>query len=156
MGVLMLGLPLDCLGQDDQIEYRNTVTAGVTANGVISESGKQKTYSLGFDYLYRLNPKWELGLQLDLNYDRSFEEHESDAIVPIAAYAVTARLPLFIGVGLERDRDTGDTEWLARVGFEYSFFLDQNRRVSLLPGCFIDVIHQEVLFSGVIAFGFAF
>lgn len=128
----------------------------MTANGVLSESGKQETFSRGFDYLHRLNPEWKLGCQFDLNYDRSFEDHESDAIVPIVAYSVTDRLPLFVGVGLERDRTTGDTEWLARTAFEYSFFLDANRRVSLLPGGFIDFIHEEVLFSAVIAIGFTF
>jgi hypothetical protein len=54
----------------------------------------------GFDYLYRLDSKWELGFQLDLNYDRTFKHqeghHESDAIVPIVSYSVTDRLPVIL------------------------------------------------------------
>ncbi len=72
-------------------------------------------FSLGFDYLYRLDSKWELGFQLDLNFNRSFEHRESDAIVPIVSYSVTDRLPLFFGVGLERERSTGETKWLEQA-----------------------------------------
>ena len=113
-------------------------------------------FSLGFDYLYRLDSKWELGFQLDLNFNRSFEHHESDAIVPIVSYSVTDRLPLFFGVGLERERSTGETKWLARSGFEYNFYLDHKQRVSLLPGAFIDFIDGETVFSAVIAIGYSF
>jgi hypothetical protein len=141
---------------DDSIAFHNTVTAGVTANEVISESGQQLSFSLGFDYLYRFHPKWEVDVQLDLNYDRSFEHHESDALVPIVAYSVTERLPVFLGVGIERERDTGHTEWLARLGFEYTFFLDRNERVMLLPGGFLDYLDGDVLLSAVLAVGFMF
>ena len=146
----------DARGGDDTIRFRNTVTAGVTANEVVSESGRQASFSLGFDYLYRFHPKWEVGVQLDLNYDRSFEHHESDALVPIIAYSVTDKLPLFLGVGIEKERDTGDTEWLARLGFEYSFYLDRQERVALLPGGFLDYVGGELVFSAVLALGFQF
>ena len=148
--------PLYAFCGEDPIAFHNTVTAGVTANGIVSESGKQLTFSLGFDYLYRFHPKWEAGVQFDLNYDRSFEDHTSDAMVAIVAYSVTDRLPLFFGVGIERDRDSGHLEWLARLGFEYTFFLDRNERVALLPCAFLDVLEDEVLFSGVVAGGFVF
>lgn len=141
---------------EDSIAFHNTVTAGVTANEVISESGEQLSFSLGFDYLYRFHPKWEVGVQLDLNYDRSFEHHESDALVPIVAYSVTDRLPLFVGVGIERERESGHLEWLARLGFEYTFFLDRHERVALLPGGFLDYLDGEVLLSAVVAVGFLF
>lgn len=154
--IFTLTFAANAFGGDDSIAFHNTVTAGVTANGVISKSGKQLSFSLGFDYLYRFHPKWEAGVQFDLNYDRSFEDHTSDAMVAIVAYSVTDRLPLFFGVGIERDRDSGHLEWLARLGFEYTFFLDRNERVALLPGAFLDVLEDEVLFSGVLAVGFLF
>ena len=97
-----------------------------------------------------------MGFQLDLNYDRSFEHHESDAVVPIVSYSVTDRLPVFLGIGLERERSTGETEWLARFGFEYSFFLDSDQQVALLPGSFIDFLDGEVFLSVVLAIGYSF
>ena len=151
-----LTVAANAFGGDDSIVFHNTVTAGVTANGVITKSGEQLSFSLGFDYLYRFHPKWEAGVQFDLNYDRSFEDHTSDAMVAIVAYSVTDRLPLFFGVGIERDRDSGHLEWLARLGFEYTFFLDRNERVALLPGAFLDVLKDEVLFSAVLAVGYSF
>ena len=153
---LLVNLAVNAFGKEEGIRYHHTVTAGVAANEVISESGRQISFALGFDYLYRLDSKWELGFQLDLNYDRTFEHHESDAIVPIVSYSVTDRLPVFLGVGLERERSTGETKWLARVGFEYSFFLDEEQQVALLPGSFIDFIDGKVLFSAVLALGYSF
>jgi len=152
---LALTVPTEIFGGDDEIAFHNTVTAGLAANEVISESGDQLSFALGFDYLYRFHPKWEVGFQVDLNYDRSFD-HESDALVPIVAYSVTDRLPVFVGVGVERERDTGHTEWLARLGFEYTFFLDRNERVMLLPGGFLDYLDGEVLLSAVLAVGYTF
>lgn len=153
---LLANAAVIAFGQEEEVKYRNTVTAGVAVNEVVSESGDQISMALGFDYLYRLNPKWELGFQLDLNYSRGFEDHESDAIVPIVSYSVTERLPVFLGVGIERERHTGHTEWLARVGFEYSLFLDKNQQVALLPGSFIDYLDGEVFFSVVLAIGYSF
>jgi len=141
---------------DDSIAFHNTVTAGVAVNEVISESGSQVSFALGFDYLYRFHPKWEVGIQLDLNYDRSFEHHESDAVVAIVAYSVTDRLPVFVGAGIERERDSGHTEWLARLGFEYTFFLDKKERVALLPGGFLDYLDGEVFLSALVAIGYSF
>ena len=152
---LALTVSTDVFGSDEEIAFHNTVTAGLAANEVISESGDQLSFALGFDYLYRFHPKWEVGFQVDLNYDRSFD-HESDSLVPIVAYSVTERLPVFVGVGVERERDTGHTEWLARLGFEYTFFLDRNERVMLLPGGFLDYLDGEVLLSAVLAVGYTF
>ena len=45
---------------------------------------------------------------------------------------------------------------LARLGFEYTFFLDHHERVALLPGGFLDYLDGEVLLSGVVAVGFLF
>ena len=137
------------MGGDARFE---TVPRPTVDDGKVRDS----SFALGFDYLYRVDPKWEVGFQLDLNYDRSFDERESDAIVPIGSYSISNRLPLFFGVGLERARSTGETFWLTRIGFEYSFFLDDRERVSLLPGAFLDHIHGETLLSAVVAIGFQF
>ena len=100
--------------------------------------------------------KWEVGFQVDLNYDRSFEHHESDAIVPIISYSITNQLPLFLGVGVERERSTGETETVARVGFEYNFYLDDEQQFTLLPGGFIDFLDGKTVLSAVIALGYSF
>ena len=156
MMILLPNIAVNAFGEDEGVRYHHTLTAGVAANEVISENGDQISFSAGFDYLYRLSPKWEVGFQLDLNYDRSFEHHESDAVVPIVSYSVTDRLPVFFGIGLERERSTGETEWLARAGFEYSFFLDGDQHVALLPGSLIDFLDGEVFLSVVLAIGYSF
>jgi len=156
IGIFLLIFTLNAFGQEEEIRYRHQVTAGVSVGEVVSETGSQNSAALGFDYLYRLNSKWEVGAQFDLNYDRSFEDHDSDAIVAIASYSVTERLPLFFGAGMERERSTGETTWLARAGFEYTFFLDDEKRWSLLPGGFLDFIDGERVVSVVVAVGFVF
>ena len=156
LALLLLDIVPIASGQDDGVKYRHTVTAGVSASEVTSESGDQRSSTLGFDYLYRLDAKWEVGFQVDRNYDRSFEHHESDAIVPIISYSLTDELPLFLGVGVERVRSTGETETLARVGFEYNFYLDDEQRLTLLPGGFIDFLDGKTVLSAVIALGYSF
>ena len=61
LALLLLDIVPIASGQDDDVTYRHTVTAGVSASEVTSESGDQRSSTLGFDYLYRLDAKWEVG-----------------------------------------------------------------------------------------------
>ncbi len=77
-------------------------------------------------------------------------------MVPIVAYSVTSRVPLFFGVGLEHERTTNDNEPLVRLGGEYSIFLTKDERLMLLPGGFVDWIDGDVSASVVLALGYTF
>jgi hypothetical protein len=52
-----------------------------------------------------------------------FEELEAYAVVPIVAYSVTDRIPVFFGMGVEQNRATKHSEMLVRLGDEYSIYL---------------------------------
>ena len=154
--VLSLGTGTSALGQEgSEPMYRHTVSLGTSVGTLISEGGT-RTASEGLDYLYRLNRKWEIGVQFDFNYGPKFEGYEGAALVPVASYEVVNRLPVFFGAGVEHRRHTDETNALLRAGFEYVIFLDDRKRFSFLPGGFVDYIDGEVIVSAVIAVGVAF
>ncbi len=135
--------------------YRHTVSLGPSVGTLVSGDGP-RTASVGLDYLYRLNRKWEIGVQIDFNYGPRFESYEGAAFVPIASYEFVNRLPVFFGAGIERRRNTDETEAVVRAGFEYVIFLDDRKRFTFLPGGFVDYVDGEVIVSGVLALGLAF
>jgi len=137
------------------VQYRHTVSGGISVGKVIGGDSPSTTQA-GFDYLYRLNLKWEVGVQLDLIYERGFGDFEAYAVVPIVAYSINSRIPLFFGVGLEHERATDDNEPLVRLGSEYSIFLRKDQRLILLPGGFVDFIDGDVNASVVLALGYTF
>ena len=62
------------------------VTAGICkANDITGVSFS----NIGFDYLRRIGPKWELGLQLDLEWTKNFVEFETAQVAAIMAYSIT-------------------------------------------------------------------
>jgi len=140
---------------DSAVQYRNTVTGGLSVGKVIG-GDSPATSQAGFDYLYRLNPKWEIGVQLDFIFEKGYDDLEAYAVVPIAAYSITNRIPLFFGVGVEQDRTTKHNEFLVRLGGEYSIFLSKDQRLMLLPGGFVDWINGDVNGSVVLALGYVF
>jgi opacity protein-like surface antigen len=141
--------------EESAVQYRNTVSGGISVGKVIGGDSPSTT-QVGFDYLYRLNPKWEVGVQLDLVYERGFGDFEAYSVVPIVAYSINSRLPLFFGVGLEHERTTNDNEPLVRLGGEYSIYLTKDERLMLLPGGFVDWIDGDVSASVVLALGYTF
>ena len=74
----------------------HTVTAGLSTGAVI-DSDAPRGSSAGGDYMYRLNPKWEIGVQLDTDWSTGYGDYEGFAIVPVVAYTVTSRINLFMG-----------------------------------------------------------
>lgn len=142
---------------DDDIatEARHTVSGGPSA--VFCLSGEtQRSSAVGVDYMHRFNPKWEAGVQFDFNFLKGYEEFEGYSIVPVAAYSVTDRFNAFMGAGVEHRRESGQNEFLARLGGEYAVFLDEKQRFMLLPGGFIDFVGGESFMSIVLAFGHTF
>jgi len=131
------------------------MSGGLSVGATIDSDSPAKSQA-GFDYLRRLNPKWEIGLQFDLIYERGFDHLEAYAVVPIIAYSLTNRIPLFFGVGFEHGRASGHNEPLVRLGGEYTIFLNKDQQLLLLPGGFLDWIDDEISASVVLALGYTF
>lgn len=140
---------------DTGIVTRYTISTGPSVVFDLSGEGDPAT-SWGADFMYRFNPKWEAGLQLDLNFHKGFKRFEGYSLVPVAAYSVTERFNAFIGTGVEHRRETGDNEFLVRVGGEYSIFLNKEQSAMLLPGAFVDFVDGEFFASVVLAIGYTF
>jgi hypothetical protein len=133
----------------------NTVTVSTGRGHPINE-GPEVFGAIGSDYLRRLSPRWEVGIQFDWNFSESFGEFEGIAVVPIVAYSITDRFPVFGGIGAEHDLNHSATALLVRLGGEYTFYLGRAHRFAFLPGGFVDYIEQEFLVSGVLALGVFF
>ena len=140
---------------DTGIKYHHTVSSGLSV--VFPVSGEsERTSSWGADYMYRFSPKWEVGVQFDFNFLKGLDSFEGYAVVPVVAYSVTNRFNTFMGAGVEHGKESGENEFLARLGGEYSIFLDKNQRFMLLPGGFIDFVDGDSFVSVVLSLGYTF
>jgi hypothetical protein len=111
---------------------------------------------VGADFMYRFSPKWEVGVQVDFNFLKGLDNFEGYSVVTVVAYSVTDRLNAFMGAGVEHRKESGENELLARLGGEYSIFLNKKQRFMLLPGGFIDFVGGESFVSVVLAVGYTF
>ena len=140
---------------ESAIEYHHTVSGGPSVGQVI-DSDLPSTSAFGFDYLYRFHPKWEVGVQFDFVFEKGYGDFEAYSVVPIVAYSITDRVPVFFGVGVDHAESTDDYEPLVRLGAEYTLYLTKDKRLLLLPGGFVDWIDGEVNASLVLALGYTF
>lgn len=69
-------------------------------------------------------------------------------------YSVANRFNAFVGAGIEHDKESGENEFLARLGGEYSIYIDKEQRFVLLPGGFIDFMGGETVVSVLFALGY--
>ena len=140
---------------DTGIKYRHTVSSGPSV--VFPVSGEsERTSSWGADFMYRFSPKWEVGVQVDFNFLKGLDGFEGYSVVTVVAYSVTDRFNAFMGAGVEHRKESGENELLARLGGEYSIFLNKKQRFMLLPGGFIDFVGGESFVSVVLAVGYTF
>lgn len=140
-------------GEGEVINFRKTVSIGASIGTVVPRED-ESTSALGIDYMYRLNPEWEVGIQFDFIYGEGFNEFEAFAVVPVAAYSVTNRFNAFVGAGIEHDKSSDENEFLARLGGEYSIYIDKEQRFVFLPGGFIDFVGGETVVSLLFALGY--
>lgn len=131
----------------------HTVSIGASTSWAI-DSDEPRSSAAGGDYMYRLNPKWEIGAQLDTDWTQGYEKYDGYAVVPVAAYTVTSRINLFMGVGFEHSDETGENGALARLGGEYTIYLSDNQQTLFLPGCFLDYGDGELTFSLQLSIGY--
>ena len=88
--IVTQGAIVQAEAEEEVVEYRKTLSVGASIGTVVPRED-HRTSALGIDYMYRLNPKWEVGAQLDIIYSEGFNEFEAYAVVPVAAYSVTNR-----------------------------------------------------------------
>ena len=128
----------------------NTFTVGI---GRASEIKSGATFSnIGFDYLRRIYPKWELGIQLDIDWQKDFVDFEGVQLALIAAFSITQKWPVFAGFGIAGEEDN-HREGFFRVGTEYTFFIGKKKMFFIAPGAFMDTTVNDVTPSVMIALG---
>jgi len=127
----------------------NTVTVSVGRASDISKGFKVS--SVGSDYLRRFHPKWEWGIQLDLDFETGFVDFEGIQLAGIMAYSITKKWPVFGGVAIAKEQD----ELIAslRLGTEYAIYLDKAQKFFISPGTFLDINADNSTFSAVFAVG---
>ncbi len=127
----------------------NTITAGI--GGARDVTNLVSFSNLGFDYLRRINPRWEWGIQLDLDWEKNFTKFDGIALAGIVAYSITNEWPVFGGLGIALEKEHKDV--FIRVGTEYTFFLNAAQSVFLAPGTFVDLSPNAVTVSAMIVIG---
>ena len=141
--------------EDIGVVFHHTVSTGPSAVFLLS-GDTERSSSAGADYMYRFDPKWETGVQFDISFGKGFDGFEGYSVVPVVAYSVTNRFNVFVGAGVEHGEESGENEFLARLGGEYSVFLNKEERFMLLPGAFVDFVGSESFVSIVLAVGYTF
>jgi len=142
--------------EKEEIFYRHTITTSIGRASRFSQEGDYTPKSFGADYLYRLNPKWEVGAQFDLGFADQNKDSDLFLVVGIAAFSINDRWPVFGGFGVENRLLDDETDFLGRLGTEYTFFLGKKKHFAILPGAFVDFTKHGPSSSAVLAFGFFF
>ena len=127
----------------------NTVTIGIGRAHDISSDADIS--NMGFDYIHRFHHKWEWGIQLDLDWEKNFVEFEGVQLAGIIVYSITQKWPVFGGLGIAEEE--GHTKGFLRIGTEYTFFLDREKRLFIAPGTFLDTTTEGVTPSVLLAIG---
>lgn len=127
----------------------NTFTAGI--GGARDVTNSVSFSNFGFDYLIRFDPRWEWGIQLDLDWEKNFSKFDGIALAGIVAYSITNEWPVFGGLGIAFEKEHKDI--FIRVGTEYTFFLNTAQSVFLAPGTFVDLSPNGVTVSAMIVIG---
>lgn len=139
---------------ETEAEPRNTATVSMgRSRGEIEHGVEEVTSAIGADYMRRVKGRWELGVQVDVDFDRNGSGAEAFLVTPVVSYAITERWPVFLGAGVAFEED--HTLGFLRAGTEFAFPLDKKRRWFIAPGVFLDV-GSEVTPSVMIALGHNF
>ena len=127
----------------------NTFTIGIGRASEVFNGGSFS--NIGFDYLRRLNPKWELGLQLDIDWEKNFVQFEGVQLAAIVAFSITNKWPVFSGFGIAGEEN--HSEGFFRMGTEYTFFIGKKQMFFIAPGTFVDITLNDVAISAMVALG---
>lgn len=128
-----------------------TVSMGRSRNDTFSQP-TEIIRAVGSDYMRRVKGPWELGVQLDVDFDRDGSGADAFLVTPVLAYAITPRWPVFLGAGVAFEHE--HTDIFGRLGTEYMFpFGGKGWFVGL--GAFVDV-SSDVTPSVMLALGRVF
>lgn len=98
--------------------------------------------NIGFDYLRRLDPKWELGLQLDIDWENNFVQFEGVQLAAIVAFSITNKWWVFAGFGSAGEE--AHSEGFFRIGTKYTFFIGKKQMFFIALGSSVDITLNDV------------
>ncbi len=127
----------------------NVLSGGIGRSRDFRET--PKITALGFDYLRKLSYRWEIGIQLDVDLEKSTLDYEGLVGAAIGAYSITQKWPVFGGFGIASEGK--HKEGLFRLGTEYVFFLSKKQFFFVAPGFFADFYKESQTNSFMIVFG---
>ncbi|MCT4622195.1 MAG: hypothetical protein N4A46_01135 [Schleiferiaceae bacterium] len=151
--------------EEDPMKYRHfasvTFAYGIVPQGS-DEDNIEKGHlvpALGADYLFRLAPKWEVGLMVDFELatyviprKENLKRERALLIVPVGVYNILPGWSAFGGAGIELEKHKNLPVF--RLGTEYSFPI-KNRWV-IPVGIFMDVKEGYENFSFSVGIGRSF
>ena len=163
-------ITLVCLvgfAQEEKAKMEKRSFASITlAYGIVPQGSDEDNIekghlvpAAGADYLYRVGPKWEVGIMVDFEFatyiiprDDNLIRERAFIAVPVVAYNILPPWSLFAGYGIEfeKHKNLG----VFRLGTEYSFPL-KNRWV-IPVGFFMDVKERYENFSFSVGIGRSF
>tara|TARA_R110002050_G_scaffold195593_1_gene330459 strand:+ start:68171 stop:68698 length:528 start_codon:yes stop_codon:yes gene_type:complete len=125
-----------------------TEIGGTEAKGVFVPS-------IGFDYFYRIAPKWEIGTMIDLELsdylilEKDLEREKALVVAVLGAYKLTKHINVFAGGGIELENHHNLAVF--RFGTEYIHYF--NNGWILGPAFFYDIKEGYDTWSLAVAFG---
>ena len=150
--ILCLLAGTTALGAQERAEPRNTATVSIGRSRDVADGVEEMVKAIGGDYLRKLSPKWEIGVQFDVDFHEG-QGATAFLVTPVVAYSITDRWPVFAGAGVAFEED--HTLGFARVGSEYVFPFGHAGRWFVAPGGFVD-IGESTTPSFMVALGVTF
>lgn len=147
---------------ETELEYKNVLTGtfgysfvakGTEVNG--TEAKGVLVPSIGIDYFRKLNPKWDVGMMIDLEladyliFEKDLNRSKALVVTAIVAHNFTEHITLYGGGGMELEKH--ENLLVARFGVEYAFKYSSGW--VLAPGFFYDVKEGYDTWSISLAFG---
>jgi len=111
--------------------------------------------SVGFDYFYKIKPKWEIGIMTDFEFgeyiifSENLNRKNAIVVVAVGSFAITKSLNIFAGGGMEFEQEHSIP--IIRLGTEYSFKIKKGWVIA--PGIFFDIKEGYDTWSFSLAFG---
>jgi hypothetical protein len=114
--------------------------------------------SIGLDYLFRINQRWEIGLMVDFelgNYviiHKELNRENAFVVAGVGAFKISKHWAVLSGVGIEIEKNKNFA--ILRLGSDYSFSLGKGWIIA--PGFFCDIKEGYETWSFSVAIGKGF